>query len=221
MSARFTTTLDRRLPFRGRSRRTRFAGILAGFLWAAVFTGTVAYAVITATAPGTSVVSTGKLSLTLTNSGVGFSTPVADLVPTDTVHRYVDLLTGTAQGKDITLTVTSSASNKLTTDATNGLQLTVSSCSGSWNAVSGVCTGTVSPLVATAPLSGLTGVTTTLVPGTIAAGTTAHLRVTLTLPNQTETTVNGTLPANSIQSLSTTLTYTFAMTQRDGVTSSS
>lgn len=41
------------------------------------------------------------------------------------------------------------------------------------------------------------------------------------LPDQNETTVNGTLPANTIQGLSTNLTYTFTETQRAATTTNS
>ena len=43
----------------------------------------------------------------------------------------------------------------------------------------------------------------------------------MTLPDQSETTTNGTLPAGTIQGLSASLTYTFAETQRDATTSNS
>jgi hypothetical protein len=74
-------------------------------------------------------------------------------------------------------------------------------------------------VVAATPLSGLTGTTQTVVSGAFAQNAAQHLRVTLTLPAQSETTTNGVLPANSIQALSNTLTYTFAIGQRAGTTS--
>ena len=45
--------------------------------------------------------------------------------------------------------------------------------------------------------------------------------MTTTLPDQNETTTNGTLPGGTIQGLSTTLTFTFSETQRAATTTES
>jgi hypothetical protein len=71
-------------------------------------------------------------------------------------------------------------------------------------------------------LSGLSSSTpATLVAGQLAKGTVLHLQISLTLPNQTETTVNGNLPANTIQGLSAALTWTFNEAQRTATTTHS
>jgi hypothetical protein len=225
--SRYTTTLDR-LPVAEppdeRKRGRRLAGMLLGFLLATAVTGGAAVALLTAVAynnPGQTV-SSGKLSLGLTDQGAGFTQAVTNLVPNDTVYRYVDVTNnGTADGTNLTLQIASSASNKLTTDTTNGLQLAIAACTGgTWNPTSGGCSGTITPLVASTPVSGVTGTPISVVSGTFSAGAIAHLRVSMSLPTQTEVTTNGTLPANSIQALSTTLTYTFTVTQRAGATTS-
>jgi hypothetical protein len=196
----------------------------AGFCLAMTVTATGAIALLNAVASNGTGQSVGsaKVSLSLTDVGVGFTQAVAGLVPTDTVKRYVDVTNnGTADGLNLTLAVAAGTSNKLVNDATNGLQLTVSSCSGSWTPATGACAGSITAVVAATPLSTLTATAQTVVSGTVAQGAVQHLQVVLTLPAQTETTTNGVLPANSIQSLSNTLTYTFAMAQRAGTTTSS
>jgi hypothetical protein len=226
--SRYTTTLDR-LPAAvrrdGSKRGRKLAGMLLGFLLATSVTCGAAVALITAVASNTpgQAVSSGKLSLSLADNGAGFTQAVANLVPTDTVYRYVDVSnSGTADGTNLTLQIASSATNKLTTDTTNGLQLAIAACTGGiWTATTGACSGTITPLVASTPVSGVTGTPITVVSGAFPQGALAHLRVAMTLPAQTEVTTNGTLPANSIQSLSTTLTYTFTVTQRAGATTSS
>ena len=52
----------------------------------------------------------------------------------------------------------------------------------------------------------------------MAVDKTHELRIVLTLPDQVGTTVDGVLPTNSIQSLNNTLTYTFAITELPGTT---
>jgi hypothetical protein len=47
------------------------------------------------------------------------------------------------------------------------------------------------------------------------------LQVRIELPNQNETTVNGNLPANTVQGGSVDITYTFDLAQRVAVTTNS
>lgn len=62
----------------------------------------------------------------------------------------------------------------------------------------------------------------TVVSGAVPAGAVQNLQVSLTLPDQTETTVNGRVPAaNTVQGLSTAITWTFSESQRTGATTSS
>jgi hypothetical protein len=167
-------------------------------------------------------VSTGTLELTMTPEGAGFTQAISDLAPGDMVNRYVDIAnSGTLDGQALTLAVAGTGATALTTDATRGLAVTVTECvDGSWTTTSGVCSGTTSTLVSNKPVANF-GTATSLVSGTVSAGQTRELQVRVTLPDQNETTVNGALPANTIQGLSTALTYTFAETQRTAATSNS
>jgi hypothetical protein len=167
-------------------------------------------------------VSNGTLKLTMADRGTGFSQGISNLAPGDVVNRYVDLTNGgTLDGQALTLKVTGTGSTALTTDATRGLKVTVTECvSGTWTATSGACSGTKTVLLADRAVSDL-GSAATLVSGAISAAQVRGLQVSVKLPDQTETTVNGSLPAGTIQGLSTSLTYTFAETQRTAATSDS
>lgn len=70
-------------------------------------------------------------------------------------------------------------------------------------------------------VSTLTTTPTTLVAGTIAAGSALNLQVSLTLPDQNETTTNGTVPVGTIQGLTAALTWTFTESQRTATTTGS
>lgn len=167
-------------------------------------------------------VSTGTLKLTMTPNGTGFSQAISNLAPGDVVNRYVDVSnTGSLDGQALTLVVTGTGSTALTTDATRGLTVTVTECvGGTWTAATGVCSGTTSALVSNKPMANF-GTATSLVSGAVTAGETRKLQISVKLPDQNETTVNGALPANTIQGLSTNLTYTFAETQRTATTNNS
>jgi len=88
-----------------------------------------------------------------------------------------------------------------------------------WNATSGVCSGTAGTPVsgslksmATTPLSLASNVTN---------GATLHYQVSVTLPDQNETVTNGALPANTIQGLTANITWTFNELQRTATTTNS
>lgn len=178
-------------------------------------TGAGVYALLGAKAFNTDdqAASSGTLKLTLNGGAASFAADMTNLVPTQSETRYVTLTNGgTLAAKDLKLAVTDSTPSLLSTDATRGLQVTVASCSVAW--VAGACAdvGGALPQVATS-LKSLTTAPVAFTTGTMAAGETKHLKVTVTLPDQTEETVNGALPANTIQGLSAALTWTFTETQ--------
>jgi spore coat-associated protein N len=193
-------------------------------------TGGGVYAALNATATNTTAQSaaSGLLSLTMGNNGAGFSQGVSNLAPGDVVNRYVTLTQGAdLDGKDLTLKVTDGTATPtlLTTDATKGLRVTVKQCvGGDWTVTgvgAGTCTGTSTPALATnMPLSTL-ATTPAALTSSVAAGTTVKLQLALSLPDQTETTVNGAAPTGTIQGLSAALTWTFSETQRTATTTGS
>jgi hypothetical protein len=207
------------------NRRTAIAAAFA--LLGLAVTGTGVFAALTATAFNTTAqtVSSGTLKLILADNGDGFTQSVSNLAPGDIVNRFVDVSnTGTLIGKDLTLSVADSASTLLSTDATKGLHVTVIQCtSGTWTpGTSGTCAGgTTSTLVNNAALATISGTPQSVVSGAIAVNAAYHLKISLTLPDQSETTTNGTLPAGTIQGLTANLTWTFSEAQRVATTTGS
>lgn len=189
-------------------------------------TGGGVFAALNATASNATAqnATSGTLSLTMANNGTGFGQSVSNLAPGDVLNRYVNLTQGNAMdGKALTLAVADGTPSKLTTDATKGLHVTVTQCTGgTWTTTgAGACTGagaTPTVLATNVPLSTLVTTPSTLIAGTVTSGSTLNLQVSLTLPDQNETTVNGTpaptAPATTIQGLSSALTWTFGETQR-------
>lgn len=172
-------------------------------------------------------ITTGTLSLTMAaapNSGTpsaGFNQAISNLAPGDTVNRYVDLTNGgSLDAQALTMTVGATGASTLITDGTStrALRVTVTKCvGGTWNTTAGTCGGTTSTLLTATPLSGLTSATS-LSAAAIASGTVTHLQVSVQLPDQTETTVNGVAPTTTIQGQTANLTYTFGETQRSATT---
>ena len=191
-------------------------------------TGGGVYAALNATASNTTAqnATSGILNLTMANNGAGFSQGVANLAPGDVVNRYVTLTQGAdLDAKDLALKVTDATPTLLTTDATKGLRVTVRQCvGGDWTvtgAGAGTCAGTSTSVLATnVPLSSL-ATTPAALASSVAAGSTVKLQLALSLPDQTETTVNGVRPTDSIQGLSSALTWTFSETQRTATTTGS
>ncbi|HVS69061.1 MAG TPA: TasA family protein [Mycobacteriales bacterium] len=172
-------------------------------------------------------VSSGTLSLTLADNGAGFSSNITNMAPGDVVDRYVNLTNGgTLAAKALTMSIAATGSSALITDgtspATKALTVAVNSCSTSWTAATGVCasSGTVTSLLSATTLSGLSSAQS-LIAGSIAVNEVEHLQIVVTLPDQTETTTNGSAPGTTIQGQSADLTYTFNESQRNATTTDS
>lgn len=155
---------------------------------------------------------TGTVTVGLGASGSSanrLSVAATDMAPGDTVQRSVDLAnSGSIDLSAVTLTTTASPSSILDTDAANGLQVAIDRCSVAWTesgsgAYTYSCGGAVSPVLASRPVIGANLALANL--GSLAAGATDHLRVTLTLPAAAD---------NSFQGKSSTITYTFTGVQR-------
>jgi hypothetical protein len=204
-----------------RTTRQRTAAVV-GVAGAAVLVASAGvYALLSASAsnPTPQQASSGTLSLVLGDNGAGFTTPISNLAPGDSVRRYVALANnGTLAGQDLALQVTDSVASVLSTDAARGLQIAVDECSVAWTPGTGACAGTTSPVLGSAPLAGF-GTRAFPDGGTMAAGQTRHLRLTVQLPDSTEETVNGVLPAGSVQGRSAQLTWKFTESQRTATSS--
>jgi hypothetical protein len=103
---------------------------------------------------------------------------------------------------------------------TQALRLTVTGCSVAWDTVNGTCSGTTSTELATTPIGSLTSATT-LTSSTMNSGAVKYLQMKINLPDQNETTINGALPANTVQGGAVNVTYTFDLAQRTATTTNS
>lgn len=187
-------------------------------------TGAGVYAALTASASNTAPqsISSGTLSLTMTNSGNGFAQSITNIAPGDQVNRFVTLTQGSAlDAQALTIAVADSTTTKLTNNGTLGLQLLVTQCSVAWTTSTGVCSGTKTSLLTSTPLLTLTSTASTLVSGSMLKGSALYLEMEVVLPNQAENTVNGTTPAGTIQGLTSSLTWTFSESQRTATTTNS
>lgn len=182
---------------------------------AASIAGLGTFATFTSSTNAAATAATGSVSIALGAAGPAnrLTLGASGLLPGDTMQRAVDLANNGVAGSDnlasVTLTTTASPSSLLDTDATNGLQMKIDSCSSAWTesgvspAFTYTCSGTTKSVVAQRAVIGSNVAMNNL--ASVAAQTTDHLLVTLTLPS--------TAP-NTMQGLSSSLTYTFVGTQR-------
>ena len=205
-------TSDRKagLP-RPRSRGRKLLATAAILGAAASISGLGTFATFTSSTSASHTVSSGTVTIALGATGASTNRLTVDataIAPGDTIQRSVDLINqGTLNLASVTLTTAATTSSVLDTDATNGLQIVVDKCSAAWTE-SGppytyTCSGSTSSVLTTraviqsgVALSNLNSLT---------AGSTDHLRVTLTLPSGA---------GNSFQNKSSTIQYTFTGTQR-------
>jgi spore coat-associated protein N len=175
---------------------------------AAAIAGFGTYATFTSSTSASHTIATGTLSLTSgpTNRlGTGASAIAAG----DTMQRAIDLnYAGSVSFGSVTLTTSASPSSALDTNTTDGLQVAIDKCSVAWTE-SGppytyTCSGSTSPVLASQPIIGSNVALSNL---TLTAGSTDHLRVTVTLPSTA---------GNTLQNLSSTIAYTFSGVQRAG-----
>jgi hypothetical protein len=199
--------------------------VSAATLGGAALVSSSVFASLTATAFNATAqsVTSGTLSLTQAPSGnltAGFVTAVTALAPGDTINRYVNVTNGgTLAGSTMTLQVAAAAATLLTSDAARGLQVTVKECTVAYTAITGVCSGTETTVLAAIPANTLLTAQTVTFANGFSAGGITNARFIISLPTGTnETTTNGTLPGSTIQGLTSSLTWTFTETQRAGTT---
>jgi hypothetical protein len=162
--------------------------------------------------PVTTSTQTATLQLDLAQpSGVtAIPTAVSNFVPGDSMTRAVNLVNnGATWLSSVRLAVTAGSSNLLTTDTTNGLQLTMRRCSTAWAqggtapAPTYSCSGTEQTLHS-GPISGSY---TLAAPASLAPSGRDHLVFTIALPTSAD---------NRFQGLSTSVNLTFTGTQAAG-----
>jgi predicted ribosomally synthesized peptide with SipW-like signal peptide len=174
---------------------------------AASIAGLGTFATFTSSTSASHTIASGTLSLTAPVSRLG--TGASAIAAGDTMQRAIDLsYSGTISFGSATLTTSATSSSLLDTDATNGLQIAIDKCSQAWTE-SGppytyTCGGSTSSVLASRALIGSAIALSNL---TLTAGSTDHLRVTVTLPSSAD---------NTLQNKSSTIDYTFAGVQRAG-----
>ncbi len=172
------------------------------------------------------IADSGTLSLTLGNgaSSTGFGTKIANLAPGDVSNRYIDLTNGgTLASTALSLDVAATGTQSLITDSTTGkaLRVTVKSCSVAWTVTTGNCTGTTKNEIDAASLSTLATARAFTTTTGMAVGGKAFLQVSVSLPDQNETTTNGVAPTGTVQGGSVSLTYSFTEAQAAPATTNS
>ena len=162
----------------------------------------------------------GTLSLSLgaANGSAGFGDQISNLPPGDVVNRYVDITNdGTLDSIDLDLGIAATGTSSLISDGATSRALTVSvnSCSVPWDVNTGTCSADSSTEIAAAPLSTFATAQDFAATTGLTSGQTSYLQVSLALPDQNETTVNGVAPEGTVQGGTVDLTYTFGEIQRN------
>ncbi len=169
------------------------------------------FATFTSSTSASHSVATGTVTIALGATGAStnrLNIGASAIAPGDTLQRSVDLINqGSLDLASITLTTSATTSSLLDTDATNGLQMVIDRCSAPWTE-SGPpytysCSGSTSTVLASRAVIGSSLALSNL--GSLTAGVTDHLRVTLTLPGAA---------GNTFQNQSSTVSYAFTGTQR-------
>jgi predicted ribosomally synthesized peptide with SipW-like signal peptide len=174
---------------------------------AASIAGLGTFATFTSSTSASNTIASGTLSLTAPFSRLG--TGASPIAAGDTIQRAIDLsYSGSISFGSATLTTNATSSSSLDTDATNGLQIAIDRCSQAWTE-SGppytyTCGGSTSTVLASGALIGSSLALSNL---TLTAGSTDHLRVTVTFPS---------VAGNALQNQSSTISYTFTGVQRNG-----
>jgi spore coat-associated protein N len=201
----------------GISMKTTSGKILASVALlgtAAAVAGMGTYGAFTSTTTASQAVTAGNVTIALADAGATntLNVPVADVLPGDKVERLATLAnTGTSNLNTITLnTAATGTLSALTTDPTDGLQLTIENCSSPWAATAGAytCAATKTTVLASGPV--ITGTAKTLtLPTALTAGASDNLKVITTLP---------ATAGNAFQKLTSTVAFTFTATQRTATT---
>jgi hypothetical protein len=184
----------------------RIAGSIAVAAAAAAVAGLGTFGSFTSsTSPTPVAVQDGTVSIDLTAADGSASVPLTFSVsPGGSAVRTVNVVNdGSSALSAISLATVATTSSILDTDPTNGLQMTVQSCSVAW-AADNTCSGEQRTVLASGPAVR----TATLAnPFGLAAGATDHLSVAMALP---------TSAGDAFKSQSSALSLTFTATQRDG-----
>jgi spore coat-associated protein N len=205
------------------SRSRTLALGLAGLGVAGSMAGLGTFATFTGTTSASHTIASGTVSIALGTAGSAnnrLTIGATGLVPGDGVQRRVKLTNaaGNENLASVVLTTSASPSSLLDTDVTNGLQMKIEKCGGStgWTesvsapytytcdtVLAGDNLGVRSAVLATRAVVGSSMALSSL--SSLTNGSTDDMVVTLTLPSSA---------GNTLQTLSSTITYSFLATQR-------
>ncbi len=202
----------------GISMKTTSGKILASVALvstAAAVAGMGTYGAFTSTTSASQVTTAGTTVIALGPGAANtLNVPIAGLLPGDKVEKLVTLSnTGNSDLNAVTLTTSAAAGtgSLLTTDLTNGLQLTIENCSSAWTGTSAPYTcpvgSTKTTVLASTPIIGANTALANLT--AVTSGKIDNLKVTTSFP--------ATAP-NTFQGLSSTIGFDFTGTQRTGTT---
>ena len=189
----------------------KVVGSLAVIGAAAAVAGLGTYGNFTdSTTPMNTTLATGELSINLTQTGAVVPATVTGMVPGDSMSRAVNLVNDGDIGMSaVNVVSTATGSSILTTDQTNGLQLSLRKCSVAWTqggtptAPTYTCSGTTStvmsgPVVSNASLSN---------PASLNPGGVDYLVFTISLP---------AAAGNEFQGKTAGISLSFTGAQRSG-----
>ncbi|NYJ06767.1 TasA family protein [Petropleomorpha daqingensis] len=196
-----------------RSNTRKVVGSLAIAGTAAAVAGLGTFGTFTdSTTPVATTVQTGTLDINLNQPSGAYSIPVTttNFVPGDSVTRAVNLSNdGSTSLSSVTLTsIATGVPSVLTTDSTNGLQLSLKACSVAWtqggtaSAPVYTCSGTTSTMYSGPAASGNVTLSN---PASLTPGGVDNLVFSVSLPTSAD---------NSFQNKSASLSITFTGTQR-------
>lgn len=196
-----------------RTKTTRVLMSLGVVGSAAAVAGLGTFGTFTSTTSASQSVASGTVTIALGSTGAStnrLTVNASGIVPGDTMQRSFDLSnTGSQDLASISLTSTATTSSLLDTDGTNGLQMVIERCSVAWTesgtspAFTYTCGGTTSTVIASRAVIGSSVAMSNL--GSLTAGATDYLRLTLSFPSGA---------GNTLQGLSSTVQYAFTGTQR-------
>ncbi|THJ68675.1 hypothetical protein E8P82_01880 [Arthrobacter echini] len=181
---------------------------------AASVAGLGTYGSFTSTTSASETVSSGTVDIQLGAAGTAanrLTVGASNIVPGDSVQRVATITNTGSQGfGGVTLSTTPvNTPSKLTTDAVNGLQLTVDACSVPWTeagtaaAYTYTCSGTVTTVLPSRAIIGTDVALANL--ASFAPAKSDYLRFTAALPMAAD---------NSFQGLTSTVNFAFTATQR-------
>ena len=197
-----------------RATATKVIASVALLAGAASVAGMGTFGAFTDTTTADQTVATGTVVLTDDLTNKVLSADVAGMVPGDSIERPVTLSRGgdSAEFGTVTLTTISSKNTLLTSDVTNGLQVTIDACAKKWTVDTVTKTMTCADEdKLTAPLDegAVLGADRELrgVAAMLNADGKTYLRVKLALPKTAD---------NNFKTLDTTVNFAVTATQRAG-----